>query len=171
MRVPRTALLTVLIAGGAVAPGYPCDVVAGAGSYPFDYIDKTDAILLVKAIAYTGPARDPEYDRDGVPKSRVRFSVLETLKGPWIAEVVLPGFLNDVDDIDTDRALAGIIRSPSCYRDMYRQGGTFLLLLRHVADGEYTTRFAALRPTNEQVRPLDDPWVRFVRRRLQTRPR
>jgi hypothetical protein len=50
----------------------------------------------------------------------------------------------------------------SCFAEEYRRGGEFLLLLKRTA-GHLTPYWAALAPTNEQIRGADDRWVRWVR--------
>ena len=163
--VAQCVLLVVL----AATPAYPCDVF-GPRPSPSDLVRQSDRIVVAKALAYTTNVPDPKYGANGLPEPRVRFQIIETLKGPAGVELVIPAFLTDVDDFNSEpppsRGVRSFGRRVNCFADEYRQGGTFLLLLKAVA-GDYTLRWAPLAPINEQVRPDNDVWVSWVRQQLQ----
>jgi hypothetical protein len=101
----------------------------------------------------------------------VLFDVLEVLKGKvGGAEIVLPGFLTDRDDFNNGSVPYASARPMSvgpCYADGYRRGGEFLLLLVRRPSGEYTARWSALAPINEQLRGGQDEWLLWVRGQLR----
>jgi hypothetical protein len=75
------------------------------------------------------------YGQNGEPESRIRFQVIGVLKGSAVgSELVLPGFLVDIDDFSDQRVPYTSVRSAgrggNCFADAYRQGGSFQENLR-----------------------------------------
>jgi hypothetical protein len=103
----------------------------------------------------------------GVPDSRVRFTVIETVKGQAIQELVLPGYLVSTDDFNDKPAPYLFVRpggrAGSCFANSYRRDGQYLLFLKRPKAGEFTANWAALAPVNEQLRSSEDPWLIWVR--------
>jgi hypothetical protein len=106
--------------------------------------------------------------RTSAPDSRIRFSVLEVVRGEGIKrEVVLPGYLWDRDDFNDHRPPYSFVRPDgrdgSCFANTYRSGAQFLLVLKKVKADEYTVNWYSLGPVNEQLRSDTDPWLLWVR--------
>jgi hypothetical protein len=126
-----------------------------------------DAIVRAKAVDYARPPADPARRTTGVPDSRIRFTVLEVIRGSTIETLELPGYLSDTDDFNDHEAPYGFVRpngrTGSCYANTYRSGAEFLLVLKRTQDGAYTVNWYALGPTNEQLHSDHDPWLTWVR--------
>jgi len=103
----------------------------------------------------------------GVPDSKVRFKVLESLRGEVASDVILPGYLSDTDDFNDQPAPYAFVRrggrAGSCFANSYRAGGQFLLFLKKTRTGEQTVNWYALAPVNEQIHPISDAWLTWVR--------
>ena len=175
MNLKCVLVLVVVFIVFVVAPAYTCDVIKPARTaveYAAELVRQADSIVIVKALSYTTNVAALKWGSDGEPEPRVRFQVLEVLKGrPLGGELVLPGFLADVDDFNTQQPPYTGVRSGgfrgNCFADEYRRGGIFLLLLKAKGNAAYTARWASLAPINEQVQGKDDPWVLWVRGRLR----
>jgi hypothetical protein len=108
----------------------------------------------------------------GEPDARVRFKVLEVLKGSdGLEEIVLPGYIVDRDDFNEGKVPYTFVRpggrGGSCCANAYRQDAEFLLMLEP-RDGRYTVNWYALGPVNEQLRPGgSDPWLVWVREQVK----
>ena len=124
-----------------------------------EMIRGADAIVRVLASEYKTPPADPRTMTTGVPESKIRFSVLEVIRGQGIEkELVLPySFVRPNG------------RSGSCFANTYRSGAQFLLLLKKTNDGDYTVNWYALGPVNEQLRSENDPWLLWVRQEAPRR--
>jgi hypothetical protein len=179
-RVAIVTLVTVLIA----RPGAAC--YAGAVP-PQDLVNQATVIVLARAVQ----ARHPPQTIG--TKDIVEFVVDETLKGSAPSgPLLLPGTISDWDDFNDGPVPYTFVRpggrGGNCSATSYRQGGSFLLLLQALRNGQktpwerlseqsplessrhdLTTSWAALSPTNEQVHGLDDPWIVWVRQRLTLR--
>lgn len=142
--------------------------VPGILSLPESLVAGANWILRVLAVEYSRPPANPNEITTGTPDSRVRFQVLEQLKGAWPEkEIVLPGYVTNRDDFNDQPVPYDFIRpngrSGSCFANSYKQNGQFLLMLRKLENGTTTTDWAALAPVNEQVRPDNDAWLAWVR--------
>ena len=172
LRTSLLALLAVLIASRAA---YPCSIVnlwpPPAASKAEFLLALSDVIVRVVAEDYARSPASPDVRTTGEPDSRVRFRILEILKGVEPArEVVLPGYLVDVDDFNDRPAPYDFVRpngrSGSCFANAYRRNGQFLLMLKKLEAGGYTVDWDALSPVNEQLRSENDDWLVWVRRQL-----
>ena len=131
-------------------------------------VRNADAIVRVRA-AHLDSLRSRGVDR---------FVVLEILDG-YDGDSVPPslsvyGWLADTDDYNPRAVPYPAVRPAgllgSCFAEEYRQGAEYLLLLKR-EDRQLTPYWAALAPTNEQIRGPDDPWVLWVlaeRRRVRS---
>lgn len=145
--------------------GYPCSVARIISNV--DMVKAADVIVWAKAVDYTRPSSDPSHMTTGVPDSRVRFTVIETVKGQAIQELALPGYLVSKDDFNDKPAPYSFVRpggrAGSCFANSYRRDAQYLLFLKKPKDGEFTVNWAALAPVNEQLRSSEDPWLIWVR--------
>ena len=126
-----------------------------------EMVKEADAIVRARAVEY---ARWPWslFRTTGVPDSKVRFQVLENVRGLVVKEVALPGYLVSSDDYSDDYkdeappysfARPGG-RAGSCFASSYRRGGEYLLFLMKKKTGELTVNWAALAPsTSNSVQP------------------
>jgi hypothetical protein len=128
-----------------------------------------DASVIVRVLAadYAVPPQDQRIRTTGVPDSKIRFKVLEVIRGTDVKrELVLPGYLSDSDDFNDRPSPYPFVRpngrSGSCYANTYRSGAQFLLLLK-TRGGDYTVNWYALGPANEQLHSETDPWLLWVR--------
>ena len=161
------AFLVVFLVGGRA---YSCEPIDSPSAV--DLVRQADSIIIARAMSYTTPSSSTMYGQNGEPESRIRFQVIGVLKGSAVgSELVLPGFLVDIDDFSDQRAPYTFVRSAgrggNCFADAYRQGGSFLLLLKAQRTSGYTARWSPLAPLNEQLHSVDDPWVLWVRERLK----
>ncbi|CAN5870515.1 hypothetical protein BH23GEM9_BH23GEM9_28550 [soil metagenome] len=132
-----------------------------------------DADVIVRA-------RATEYVPAGFPAPGnlrvIRFTVLETIKGHFTGDHLdVSGSLSDEDDFNRGTVpyvwlrLSG--QRGSCYATEYRSGAEYLFLLRAaparsgfaVPSHGLHPYWKGLRPTNEQIRGPQDPWVQWVR--------
>lgn len=171
----RATLLAVLAVLVASREAYPCSTVSHwpppAASTADFLLALSDVIVRVVAEDYARSPENPDVRTTGEPDSRVRFRILEILKGVETArEVVLPGYLVDVDDFNDRPAPYNFVRSNgrsgSCFANSYRRNGQFLLMLKRLDAGGYTVNWDALAPVNEQLRSENDHWLAWVRREL-----
>jgi len=133
-----------------------------------EMIRGADAIVRVVATEYKTPPSDPTKMTTGAHESRIRFSVLEVVRGLGIEkELILPGYLSDRDDFNDQAPPYSFVRpngrSGSCFANTYRTGAQFLLMLKKTNNGDYTVNWYALGPVNEQLRSENDPWLLWVR--------
>lgn len=148
-----------------VLPAHPCDVVT-IGKYPSppvsgQVVKRADAIVRAEAVEY---AERISFDAGGGP---IRFRVLETLRGPAMSELVLPGELVGWDDFNRDPVPYNSGRpnslSGSCVAWQYRLGSQFLLMLTKNKAGQFSVEFYPFAPVNEQLHSETDPWLLWVR--------
>ena len=112
--------------------GYPCSVSGIISNV--DMIKVADVIVWAKAVDYARPPSDPSIVTTGVPDSRVRFTVIETVKGQAIQELVLPGYRVSTDDFN-DRPAPYLFvrpggRAGSCFANSYRRDAQYLLFFK-----------------------------------------
>ena len=142
----------------------PCSVTGIISNV--DMVKAADAVVRGRAVEY---ARSPKslFRTTGVPDSKVRFQVLENVRGLVLKDVVLPGYLVSGDDYNDEDPPYSFVRpggrAGNCFANSYRGGGEYLLFLKRTRTGELTVNWAALAPVNEQLRSADDPWVVWVR--------
>ena len=171
----RTVFLVVL--GGLTWPraASACDVVDIAGRTPNASDWVRSASLIVRARAATDHAIVPSagsggFGSDGAPLAFIDFYILEVLKGDISeTQLRLPGFLVDQDRFNHNPVPYSTIEAAgSCYSDLYKRAGEYLLILFRQPTGAYSAR-VPLAPLNEQLRGPDDPWLRWVREELAKR--
>ena len=114
-----------------------------------EMIRGADAIVRGVASEYVVAPADPNVMTTGVPDSRIRFNVLEVIRGQGIGkEIILPGYLSDRDDFNDQSAPYSFVRpngrSGSCFANTYRAGAQFLLVLKQTKDGGYTVNSTPL---------------------------
>ena len=173
-----------LVAGGCLAlgiwvlsatPAAACDValVGPARNHTTAaLVKKADTIVIAVAREFTSTHPDPTLwfvPDDGM---RVRFEILETLKGKRTSSpLIVPGWVSETDDFNDADLGANWARPQgrygNCFAIWYRLGGTYLLFLKRVADGTLTPYWWALGRVNDQVHPGRDEWVDWVRRRVR----
>lgn len=146
----------------------PCSVTGITSN--IDLVSSADAVVRAKAVQY---AKRPAANvwTTGVPDSRVRFKVMEVIRGLHISELVLPGYLVQQDDFNDQQPPYTFVRpsgrSGSCFANSYRDGAEYLLFLKKRNTGELTVNWAALAPVNEQLHSSDDAWLVWVRRQAK----
>jgi hypothetical protein len=131
-------------------------------------VQNADAIVRALAVEYKKPPADVNTMTTGVPDSRIRFSVLEVIRGQGLEkEIILPGYLSERDDFNELPVPYSSVRpngrSGSCFANTYRTGAQFVLVLKKATDGGYTVNWFPLGPVNEQLRSENDPWLLWVR--------
>ena len=128
-----------------------------------------DAIVRSTASEYAFPPANPNIWTTGVPDSRVRFKIAETIRGSPPAELTLPGYLVDRDDSNDQASPCNFVRpggrAGSCFVNSHRSGAQFLLFLKKTGSGEFTVNWYALGPVNEQLHSANDPWLLWARGR------
>jgi hypothetical protein len=129
-------------------------------------VQQADVIVRAVAFEYTIKPR-PNTWTNGEPDSRIRFKVVETLRGGLLTEVILPGYLSDGDDFNDHTPPYRFVRpggrSGSCFANTYRNGAQFLLFLQKNRSGALTVDWYALGPVNEQLHSWNDPWLLWTR--------
>jgi len=171
MRKSESTLIS-LFTLGFVALALPINISAcrAIPLTPAQLSMDADVIVRATAVSYN---KAPEENRTtGMPDSTVEFRVDEVLKGENVGNtLVMNGYLNDKDDFN-DRAVPYDFvrpggRAGSCFANSYKKGAMFLLFLKR-KEQKLTPYWAALTPTNEQLRSSDDPWLRWVKDFLQS---
>jgi hypothetical protein len=162
---PALAFL-LLAALGAASPVKACL----GRPVTFSELFTADVVVRATAVNYVVSPADPTRVTTGVPDSTVEFKVEETLKGDGLDEnLVLNGYLSEKDDFNENPVPYKFVRpggrAGSCYANTYKQGAQFLLFLKKTAGG-HTSNIMPLGPTNEQLRSETDPWLLWVRVRL-----
>ncbi len=148
---------------------FPCQRADAVSSV--DMVRQADLILRVTAVGYAIAPRNPNERTTGEPDSRIRFKVVEVIRGRTQSELILPGYLSDTDDFNDHAPPYNFVRptgrSGSCFANSYRVSAQFLLLLKQQPSGEVTVNWYALGPVNEQLHSSNDPWLLWVRERVQ----
>jgi len=132
-----------------------------------EMLSAADTVVRARAVEYASPPGDPSIRTTGVPDSRIRFKVIEIIRGPALSDLVLPGYLVNRDDFNELLPPYKFVRpdgrAGSCFANSYRADRQFLLFLNKPKDGEFTVNWAPLAPVNEQLHLGDDPWLLWVR--------
>lgn len=170
MPLLKTNVLGLILGAALFAPdGHTCSVNGIISNV--DMVTAADAVVRAKAVEYASPPSDPHVLTTGVPDSRVRFKVIETIRGQSISELILSGYLVRVDDFNDQPSPYTFVRqggrSGSCFANSYREEAEFLLFLKKTKDGSLTVNWAALAPVNEQLHSTDDPWLLWVRKEAE----
>lgn len=161
--------ILVLIGGFALLPASPANACS-RGPFSFSELFVADAIVRVTAVKYIASPKDPNIITLGMPDSTVEFKVEEILKGESVAQsLMLNGYLSSKDDFNENPVPYKFVRrngrAGSCFANTYKQGAQFLLFLKKTEKG-YTSNISALGPTNEQLHSETDPWLLWVKVRL-----
>jgi hypothetical protein len=148
---------------------YPCSIVGPISNLKL--VNDADTIVRATAVEYASPPSDLQTWTTGVPDSKIRFKVIERIRGSVISDLMLPGYLVDRDDFNDQRPPYTFVRpggrAGSCFANSYRTGRQFLLFLKKAKAGEFTVNWYALAPVNEQLHSDDDPWLLWVREHAQ----
>lgn len=138
-------------------------------------IEKADAIVRVEAEGYAIPPAENGLRTTGVPDSKVRFKVIEVVRGLSLSDFDLPGYVVESDDFNDHAAPYKFVRpggrSGSCYANSYRGGAQYLLFLQKREGGKLTVNWAPLSPVNEQLHSEEDPWLVWVRQQVNQLPK
>jgi len=116
-------------------------------------LHEAEAIVRAIAVEYASATRDHRVWTTGVPDSKIRFKVIERIRGPQTPELVLPGGLASSDDFNDQRPPYTFVRpggrGGSCFAELYGSGAQFLLFLKKNKEGEFTVNWYPLGPVNE----------------------
>jgi hypothetical protein len=162
-----TALVAMMV---CAVDAYPCKTARLVSNV--DMVREADAIVRATAEDYT-PALRNRGSREGFePDSRIRFKVLEVVRGQITGDhLVLPGVLVDTDDFNDYASPYNGVRPDgrrgSCFASSYRSGGQFLFMLKKRSDGVFTVNWYPLAPVNEQLHSAYDPWLLWVRKQVR----
>jgi len=152
------------------SPGRRCDFYASPSApawSPTSMVASATVIVRARADSVAPIAKV----RSGFgPQSLVRFTVLEVIDSRRVTlptVLSLRGELTSVPDFNRGTvpytsSRPGGLRG-ACFAFAYQKGGEFLLLLAGTSADSLTPYWDPLRPTNEQVRGTNDPWVTWVR--------
>src|SRR5258708_6645880 len=80
---------------------YPCSITGAISNLKL--VNEADSIIRATAVAYASPPSDAKIWTTGVPDSKIRFKVIERIRGPVISELILPGYLVDRDDFNDEQ--------------------------------------------------------------------
>jgi hypothetical protein len=166
MEAARTSTLVFGVMLCLADPALPCSRESPVSV--IDMVRKADAIARAVAADYANAPAQPKMAIAGTPDSRIRFNILEVVRGSGIGpDVILPGYLVNHDDFNDHRPPYKFVRpngrAGSCFANQYRAGAQFLLFLKKLPTGEYTVNWYALGPVNEQLRSEKDAWLLWVR--------
>lgn len=131
-----------------------------------------EADVIVRAIAERYEV-EPSWNLNTafVPHSKVRFEVLEVIRGKTPANLTLPGYLSDNDDFNDRPSPYNFVRPDgrhgNCVANTYRSGAQFLLLRKKAESGDFMLNWYPLGPVNEQLHSTTDPWLLWVRAEAQ----
>jgi len=121
---------------GLAAPVFSCTVIRTATGIqiPMDMVSQAELILRVAAVDYASPPPG-NIRTTGVPDTKVRFTVMEVVKGTYDSrEITLAGYLDSRDDWNDRPAPYDFVRPGgrrgSCFANTYRTGAQFLLVLK-----------------------------------------
>ena len=136
-----------------------------------------ESVAVVRAVA-TDSFTVADSSAGASLRSRVRFRVLEVLRGDSMPSVLtFPGWITGQNDFNPGRVPYADVRpggeGGSCFAFNYRLGGEYLFLLQRAetttffsTKGVLTPYWAPLRPTHEQLHGEADPWLRWIRQTL-----
>jgi hypothetical protein len=171
MNVKLTAATAFVAALVCAVEAYPCKIARSVSDV--DMVREADAIVRASAENYTVAPKAPTSSRgfDLETDSRIRFKVLEVVRGKVPVHLVLPGVLVDIDDFNDHVPPSNFVRPDgrrgSCFASSYRSGGQFLLMLKKRGDSEFTVDWYPLAPVNEQLHSVNDPWLLWVRKQAK----
>ena len=166
MVVKTTDMFWVVLAAAVfTTEAYACSVARVISNV--ELVSAADVVVRASAVEYASPPSDPHMRTTGVPDSRIRFKIIEIIRGPVISDLVLPGYLDKRDDFNDQRPPYTFVRpggrAGSCFANSYRADGQFLLFLKKTKAGEFTVNWSPLAPVNEQLHADDDLWLLWVR--------
>jgi hypothetical protein len=152
----------------------PATVLACRAPRPSATAMVSRADMIVRAAAgdyFKAPVGDVRSLNEPSDAS-IEFKVKEILRGEDIpSTITLNGYLTRRDDFNDGPIPYDFVRpggrGGSCSAYEYAQGAEFLLFLKKV-DGNFTIRWYALAPTNEQLHSADDRWIVWVRGQLKS---
>jgi hypothetical protein len=129
---------------------------------PEELVTTADAIYHVKAMQYVpGKSKSQDLVRPWA-STIVRFSVVESLKGPKATVLSVHGELVAKDDPNDQTPPYTFVRPGgrrgNCYADTYRRGADYLLFIK--GGKPY---WSPLAPTTEQLFGANDPWLQWVK--------
>lgn len=160
------------------SPASACTVVGTIPSSQ-ELVAQADVIVVAVArefVPNTEPSRPIDFISDiddcvaaGILPGRVRFEVLETIKGQFGGQTLLvfPGGLTERDDFNDTPVPQNGPRAEAregSWAFSYRREAAYLLLLKSTNRGTLTPYWSALGRVNDQVHPEGDQWVEWVRR-------
>ena len=134
-------------------------------------VDSAQVIVRAIALDYAVFCSDPTLRTTGTPDSKVRFRILEAVRGAEMPELILPGYVVDRDDFNDRPVPYDFIRPGGCHGSFFAnsclQGARFFLLLKKGDAGKLTVERSTLAPVNEQLRSEKDSWLLWVRRQAR----
>jgi hypothetical protein len=165
------AISLVTLCFGLFLLPYSVEACSAAALTPAQLSMNAEIIVRATAVAYN-KAPDEKYRITGLPDSTIEFRVEEILKGENVPDnLVINGYLRDQDDFNDRPVPYDFIRpggrDGSCIANSYKEGTELLLFLKK-KEHEFNPYWAALTPTNEQLRSRDDPWLKWVKDYLQS---
>ena len=140
------------------------------GPDPTGLVHAADEVVRARADSSHGGVETHELNL----RSVVYFTVLERVGaalGPAFRTLVIPGELVADAEYNPAPVPYPTVRPSgggACHAYAYQRGGEYLLLLQRSPVRGLTPYWAPLKPTNEQLRGPQDPWLAWVRAR---RPR
>jgi hypothetical protein len=168
MKIRLIFLAAILSTAGAI------NVPGCRRPFPISFEELFAASVIVTAVAekYSVSPKADSYTMR-VPESKVIFRVEEVLRGKNVPKTIeLRGDLSDTDDYNDRPVPYDFVRpggrGGSCFANTYKKGASFLLFLVE-RNGSYTSNISALGPTNEQLRSVDDPWLKWTLDELKKR--
>jgi hypothetical protein len=170
MNTKLSAATVFVVVMVCAVDAFPCKTTRSVSNV--DMVREADAIVRVAAGDYTVAPKGPTSPTSFAVKmdSRIRFKVLEVVRGKVAGELILPGVLVDADDFNDRSPPYNSVRpdgrSGSCFANSYRSGGQFLLMLKKRGN-EFTLDWYPLAPVNEQLHSVDDPWLVWVRKQAR----
>lgn len=160
-------------------PGGACsiDMVPGQILTPAHVlIREADVIVVARAIGYVpekkaGPIGAVPSDRLPV----IDFEPIRVLKGSVDRSLRFAGGFkaelskSRADEIPYNHV--GRTGPASCYALDYGEGYLYLFMLKNRQGKDYTPYWSVLSPTNEYVKGVDDPWVKWVAAEIERQNR
>jgi hypothetical protein len=167
----------------AIASAWLCSLYTPPGETVLSGVEGTRQLIArAEAVVWVTGARTArpkdiekapvEWQPAGAgPPNVVAFDVHGVLKGESVPRVIIvEGTVSDADDFNEYSVPYPGVRSEgrkgSCFADVYKRGGQFLLLLVRAGANRYTPYWAPLLPVNEQIRGTSDPWLAWVRNEI-----
>jgi hypothetical protein len=160
--------IALLVAATIVACAQSAFACWATGGSPHVLVADADVILRARVWGLGEPPAQSSIMSPA--ETEVRLGVVEVLKGEVQFSLTVPGTLTDRPDMNDRPVPYAIVRrggrAGECYARNYQRDGEYLLFLKAV-NGNLTPYWAALAATNEQITGADDPWVVWVRQRLE----